>query len=102
MAAYVREMATKMGLKVENNVRRFKGRGVAELDVLVPEKNLAIDFNGTYWHEEGKFKPVGFHAMKRKLVNELGFTYIEVWENDWRDRREAVKLSLRLAMRVEE
>lgn len=79
---------------VETNVRRFKKFGVFELDVLIDE-HFAFDFNGDFWHIEGRFKPVGFHDSKRKAVKDLGLEYFEVNECDWVDNSDSVKQSIR-------
>lgn len=78
---------------VEKNVRRFKKFGLFELDVFVDNK-FAFDFNGDFWHIEGRFKPIGFHENKRKIVKDLGFEYFEVQEFDWVNNNESIKKSI--------
>lgn len=78
---------------VEQSVRRFKSKGVFEIDILADNK-VAIDFNGTYWHQEGVFKPVGYHAAKRKAVESLGFVFIEVEEADWNKNKKAIRQNI--------
>lgn len=72
---------------IETNVRRFKKYGLFELDGLVDNK-IAFDYNGDYWHQEGVFKPIGYHKNKRKLVEDLGFIYIEIPEFEWINNNE--------------
>lgn len=83
IAIYEGVKAAFPGLLVESNVRRYQSLGVREVDILVDD-SMAIDFNGTHWHQEGVFKPVGYHARKRAAVAALGMTYLEVEEADWR------------------
>lgn len=71
------------GHNVESNVRRYHSDGVRELDILV-DGRVAVDFNGTHWHQEGVFKPVGYHARKRASVAAIGIAYLEVEEADYR------------------
>lgn len=40
-----------------------------ELDLYLPEYNLAIEINGVYWHSS-KFKDKDYHINKMKLCNE--------------------------------
>ena len=68
--------------KVESNVRRLKSYGIYEVDIFINEK-IAIDYNGSYYHQEGVFKPIGYHKEKRKLLKDLGLFFIEVEESDW-------------------
>ena len=42
-----------------------------ELDIVLPELHLAIEFNGNHWHEEGIAKPIGYHEMKLKMCNDV-------------------------------
>lgn len=84
LAAFVESL----GLEVIRNDRKvLKG---LELDIIVPEKNVAIEFNGLYWHSE-KHKSNTFHKDKSVLAEEAGVTLIHVWEDDWRDAQETVK-----------
>lgn len=78
---------------IERSVRRFAGRGVSEIDILV-DGYLAIDYNGTYWHQEGVFKPVGFHESKSRALKALGLKEFIVEEEEWERRRESVKQEL--------
>lgn len=50
-----------------------------ELDIYIPSHNLAIEFNGTYWHSD-MFKPKNYHQDKTNQCNDLGITLIHVYE----------------------
>jgi G:T-mismatch repair DNA endonuclease (very short patch repair protein) len=60
------------------------------LDIYIPEKKLAIEFNGIYWHSE-VFKDKNYHRNKTKMCEDRGIRLIHIWEDDWRDRSEIVK-----------
>lgn len=66
-----------------------------ELDMYIPEKNLAIEFNGVYWHTEAQGKDESYHYNKWKMCKDAGVDLVTVWEDDWRDRREVVETMLR-------
>jgi len=52
-----------------------------ELDILIPNFNLAIEINGGYWHHEGQGKDQKYHLNKTKMCSEHG---IELWHFfDW-------------------
>lgn len=68
--------------KVEGNVKRFKSWGIYDIDIFVNNR-IAIDFHGKYWHQEGKFKPVGYHQRKRESMIRHNFPYLEIEEDDW-------------------
>ena len=53
-----------------------------ELDVFIPSKNIAIEFNGLYWHSE-LYKNNDYHLNKSNICNENNIRLIHVWEDDW-------------------
>lgn len=78
---------------VESNVRRFKSHGVHEIDIFVNEL-IAIDYNGDFWHQEGVFKPIGFHDAKSKALADLNLVEIAIWESDWVSNRPACEATI--------
>lgn len=75
------------GCVIENDRKILDGR---ELDIYIPEKNLAIEFNGLYWHKEDKVR----HITKTKVCESLGITLIQIFEDEWMFKREIVKSKL--------
>lgn len=59
-----------------------------ELDIVIPDHNLAIEFNGLIWHSELYGKDKTYHINKTKLCNDAGFRLVHIWEDDWRDRKD--------------
>ena len=62
-----------------------------ELDIYIPSLNVAIEFNGVYWHSEKMGKDKNYHHEKWLRCRESGVQLITVWEDDWRERQEIVK-----------
>lgn len=60
------------------------------LDIFIPSRNLGFEFNGVYWHSELK-KHKEYHADKVDYFYERGIRYIQVWEDDWTNRRDVVE-----------
>jgi len=58
-----------------------------ELDIFVPEKKVAIEFDGLYWHSfndkslvnEFKYK----HLIKTVKAEEKGINLLHIFENEW-------------------
>ena len=50
-----------------------------ELDIFLPEFNLGIEINGSYWHSE-KFKDKNYYLRKYNLCKEKGIRLISIWE----------------------
>lgn len=66
----------------------------SELDIYIPSARLGIEFNGLYWHSE-TFKSRTAHADKYTAAKAQGIRLIQIWEDDWRDKRPIVEAMLR-------
>ena len=55
-----------------------------ELDLYIPEHNLAIEFDGIYWHSElqGKYKK--YHLEKTQKCLEKNISLLHIFENEWK------------------
>lgn len=80
------------GLTVETTVRGLKG--IKELDILIKEKNLAIEFDGLYWHSD-LFKKKSHHVLKTKRASELGIDLVHIFEDEWVEKKEICKSILK-------
>jgi hypothetical protein len=61
-----------------------------ELDIYIPSKNIAIEFNGLYWHSEN-FKHKNYHLEKSLKCQEKGIQLLHIWEDEWVYKQEIVK-----------
>lgn len=63
-----------------------------ELDIYVPEKQIAVEHNGVYYHSE-KFIDKNYHLDKLKKCNAAGIDLIQVFEDEWESlsKREVIK-----------
>ena len=59
-----------------------------QLDIVIPEYKLAIQFNGNYWHS---FKDDNYHMYKIERCNEIGYKLIYVWQDCWNDKQSIIK-----------
>lgn len=64
---------------IENSREVLDGK---ELDIYIPEKQIAIEYNGLYWHTE-KFRTRTYHYDKWKACKDKGIQLIQVWEDDY-------------------
>lgn len=64
-----------------------------ELDIYIPNINLAIEFNGLYWHSE-LYKSKDYHIDKKIKCQEKGINLIHIWEDDWMFKKEIIKSRL--------
>ena len=68
---------------VYNNDRKTLGDGT-ELDIVIPEKNIAIEYDGLYWHNELN-KPRNYHLVKTEKCNLMGIKLIHIFEDEWKN-----------------
>lgn len=84
----ISEFLTKNNIK--HNISERNIINPLILDIFVPDFNLAIEFNGLYWHSEFK-KEKDYHLNKTRLCNQKGIHLLHVWEDDWKNRKEVIK-----------
>jgi len=77
---------------VENDRTILEGR---ELDIVIPELKLAIEFCGLYWHGELKGKDKNYHKSKLLSCKEKGYKLIIIFEDEWLTKREIVESRLK-------
>lgn len=67
-----------------------------ELDVYIPDKNIAIEFNGTYWHSS-IYKDSAYHQNKSLACMKQGIHLIHIYEYEWKNesKKEKIKLYLK-------
>lgn len=71
-----------------------------ELDIYIPSKQLAIEFNGLYWHSETNGKDKKYHLSKLEECIEKGINLIQIFEDEWINSREIVELKLQHLLKV--
>lgn len=70
-----------------------------ELDIYLPDMNIAIEFNGLYWHCE-KYRSKEYHLNKYLMCKENGIELIQVWEDDWTYKKDIIISILRNKMNL--
>jgi len=73
--------------EISTNIRTIIN---GELDIYLPELNLAFEFNGLYWHSE-VYKDKNYHLNKTDKCLEKGIQLIHIWEDDWIYKKDIIK-----------
>jgi len=61
-----------------------------EIDIFLPKLNLAIEFNGLYWHSE-IYHDKSYHKMKYDMCKNNNIQLIQIFEDDWSFKQDIVK-----------
>lgn len=71
---------------------RYKGAidGKFELDVFVPSKNFAIEFDGLFWHSE-VMRDRNYHLWKTNECLSKGIRLFHVFEDEWLEKESIIK-----------
>ena len=64
-----------------------------EIDILLPEIKLAIEYNGEYWHSSAH-KDQKYHITKTLDAVSKGYRLIHIFEHEWVQKQEIVKSRL--------
>jgi hypothetical protein len=56
----------------------------SEIDIVIPDLKLAIEYNGLYYHGEFLSKNGSdYHLNKQITLNNIGYDLIHIFEDDW-------------------
>lgn len=67
-----------------------------ELDLWYPEKNLAIEYNGDYWHSTKHPRNATLHLKKLAMCETKHIGIINIFERDWTSTKGKVKIKTHL------
>lgn len=70
-----------------------------ELDIYIPSKKVAIEFNGLYWHS--KYDKT-YHLNKTLECEKKGIRLIHIWEDLWESKQDIYKSIIASALGVYE
>ena len=82
---------------IENDRSILKGK---ELDILIPSRKLAIEFNGIFWHVESKGKDKNYHLSKTERCLEEAIELIHISDSEWMFKNEIIKSFLKKKLNV--
>ena len=66
-----------------------------ELDIYIPFKKVAIEYDGLIWHSDKFQKNKNFHLEKTELCEKHGIRLIHIFENEWINNRKIVEMKLK-------
>lgn len=65
-----------------------------ELDMVIDELKICIEFNGDYWHSDKIVEDQYYHLNKLNMCLLKGYKLLQIRENDWNKNSEVIKRKL--------
>ena len=62
-----------------------------EIDIILEDIKLCIEFNGDYWHSQKVNDDQYYHQNKLNMCLSKGYDLIQIRENDWYSKKEIIK-----------
>ena len=81
------EFITSLGFEWHTDRQILNGQ---ELDIYIPAKNLAIEYNGNLWHSEQYGKKKTYHLHKLEKCNNVGINLIQIFEDEFALKKDIV------------
>ena len=92
------EFLLSLGLNVIQDSRSIIAP--LELDIVIPDLKVAVEFNGLYWHSEDQLvnrdiDPKFYHLHKTEACEKVGYRLIHIFEDEWVFKQDIVKHRLK-------
>lgn len=88
----VKEYVESFGFECRTDRKILNGK---EIDILIPEKSLGIEYNGNLWHSEKFKKGRTYHYDKMFECKKQGINLIQIFEDEYFLRKEVLFSKIR-------
>lgn len=100
LQAFVDTLNVEYRTSARNVIRKDSDHAL-ELDIYIPSKNVAIEFDGLYWHSE-VHKPNDYHQVKSRLCREKGIRLLHIYGDDWLQKQDICKSIIKASLGIYE
>lgn len=94
IAAWIKSIYSGEIIENDRNVISPK-----ELDIYIPDKHLAVEYNGSYWHSTEQV-PKNYHQEKSLLCREKNVRLIHIFEWEWAEKKEIMQSIIKSALGI--
>jgi DNA-binding transcriptional regulator YhcF (GntR family)/very-short-patch-repair endonuclease len=95
----VKEFIESLGFNVSKGKNRKLLDG-KEIDLIIDETNICIEYDGLYYHTEKMGKTSTYHLNKTIECNQIGYKLIHIFEDEWKTKEELVKTKIKHLLKV--
>jgi hypothetical protein len=95
----IKEFIESLGFQVSKGKNR-KLLESKEVDLIVDNTNICIEYDGLYYHTEKMGKTSSYHLNKTIECNQIGYKLIHIFEDEWVTKEELVKYKLKHLLKV--
>jgi hypothetical protein len=95
----IKEFIEHLGFQVNKGKNRKLLEG-KEIDLIVDNTNICIEYNGLYYHTEKMGKTSSYHLNKTIDCNQIGYKLIHIFEDEWKTKEDLVKSKLKHLLKV--
>lgn len=65
-----------------------------EIDIVLPDMKICIEFNGDYWHSTKVNDDMNYHLNKTNMCLEKGYKLLQIREFEWNTQKDIIKRKL--------
>lgn len=95
----IKEFIESLGFQVNKGKNRKLLEG-KEIDLIVDNTNICIEYNGLYYHTEKMGKTSSYHLNKTIDCNQIGYKLIHIFEDEWKTKEDLVKSKIKHLLKV--
>jgi DNA-directed RNA polymerase subunit RPC12/RpoP len=100
MGKEVAEWIKSLGVDIDINT--FKIIPPKQLDIYISSHNLAIEFDGLYWHSELNGINKKHHLDKTNVCEKKGIQLLHIFEDEWIEKQDIVKSIIKIKLGLHE
>jgi len=71
-----------------------------ELDIYIPDKKIAIEYDGLIWHSTCFKGDKNYHLSKTLACNKLGIRLLHIFSDEWKDKNQICKSLISSALGI--
>ena len=88
---YIKSLGVLIEERNRTCIRNPQTNKLMELDLYVPNMNLAFEYNGSLWHGEKFKKNNDYHLTKFRLCEDKGIHLFSIFDKDWFEHKDKIK-----------